>query len=768
MAKKNKHNKKNVLKEKKSNSSGNRFAFNRKYKNITGISLLFLTIFLFIAFLSYIITWKLDDIIFGSDDTFWNALTDSNIQSKNITGKLGAYLSLIFIKRGLGIGAFFIIISLAIISINILNIKIKKFYYITILLILWAFYSPILFATLFQNSDLETLKTFAGIFGTQSYEFIKSIIGVGHFFFMLVAGLLLLYFSFPPAYKRIKNFFELKNNISPVENNITAENVHSEDNMELELSDNITKKSISDEPVENDENTGDDYDQHQSNNVAPYDPTSVLSSYKFPEISLLFDYDEEKITINKEEQEENKKKIKKTLGNYDIEIDKISATVGPTITLYEIIPAAGVRISKIKNLEDDIALSLSAFGIRIIAPIPGKGTIGIEVPNEKPGIVSLKSLINSKQFIETNYELPIALGKTITNEPFIADLTKMPHLLMAGATGQGKSVSLNAIITSLLYKKHPAELKLILIDPKKVELPIFSKIERHFLAKLPHCEEAIITNTKQIIKTLKALTIEMEERYDLFNDAHVRNIKEYNSKFIARKLNPNEHKFLTYIVLIIDEFADLIMTSGREVEIPLARIAQLARATGIHLIIATQRPSVNIITGIIKANFPVRLAFKVSAKVDSRTILDTSGAEQLIGRGDLLITTGSTLTRLQGAYVDVDELEKITEFIGSQRGFPDAFLLPEVLSDEDNGIVDLDIEDRDPMFEEAARMIVQNQHGSTSLIQRKLKLGYNRAGRIIDQLEAAGIVGPFEGSKAREVLIKDFDTLEQLLKQNRV
>jgi len=495
-----------------------------------------------------------------------------------------------------------------------------------------------------------------------------------------------------------------------------------------------------------------------------YDPTLDLPSYKFPTLDLLSDYGGEFIAVKKEELEANKDKIVQTLSHYDIRISKIKATIGPAVTLYEIIPEAGIRISRIKNLEDDIALSLSALGIRIIAPIPGKGTIGIEVPNQNPEIVSIKSLLGSEKFKNTSFELPFVLGKTVSNETFIADLARMPHLLMAGATGQGKSVGLNTIITSLLYKKHPSQIKFVMIDPKKVELTLFSRIERHFLAKLPDSEEAIITDTKKVIRTLNSLNIEMDSRYDLLRDAQVRNIREYNEKFFNRKLSPTEgHRFLPYIVLVIDEFADLIMTAGREIETPLTRLAQLARATGIHLIIATQRPSVNIITGTIKANFPARIAFRVISKIDSRTILDSSGADQLIGRGDMLLSTGSDLIRLQCAFVDTPEIEKLTDFIGSQRGYPQAFSLPEYYDEEISPGKDLDPNERDEFFTEAARLVVQHQHGSTSLIQRKLKLGYNRAGRIIDQLEAAGIVGPFEGSKAREVRFKDFSTLESYL-----
>ena len=495
-----------------------------------------------------------------------------------------------------------------------------------------------------------------------------------------------------------------------------------------------------------------------------YNQRLDLPNYQFPPISLLRKYDNGNTLIDQKELESNKNRIIETLGNYGIGISEISATIGPTVTLYEIVPQAGVRISKIKNLEDDIALSLSALGIRIIAPIPGKGTIGIEVPNSNPSMVSMHSVIASQKFQNCDMELPIAFGKTITNETFVADLAKMPHLLMAGATGQGKSVGLNAIIASLIYKKHPSELKFVMVDPKKVELTLYSKIERHYLAKLPDAEEAIITDNAKVINTLNSLCIEMDDRYELLKNAFVRNIKEYNAKFKQRKLNPEAgHRFLPYIVLIVDEFADLIMTAGKEVELPIARLAQLARAVGIHLIVATQRPSVNVITGTIKANFPGRVAFRVTSKIDSRTILDSQGADQLIGKGDMLYTTGNELVRLQCAFVDTPEVDKITEFIGEQRGYPDAMLLPEYVGEDGGSPLDIDLSDRDVLFEDAARLIVIAQQGSASLLQRKLKLGYNRAGRLIDQLEAAGVVGQFEGSKARQVLIQDEVSLEQLL-----
>ncbi len=497
-----------------------------------------------------------------------------------------------------------------------------------------------------------------------------------------------------------------------------------------------------------------------------YDPTLDLPSYKFPTPSLLTEYPNKNVQVSKDELEQNKDRIIETLVNFKIGISSIKATIGPTVTLYEIIPEAGVKISKIKNLEDDIALSLAALGIRIIAPIPGKGTIGIEVPNKNREMVDARSVITTSKFMESKMELPVVLGKTISNEVFVTDLSKMPHLLMAGATGQGKSVGLNIMLTSLLYKKHPSQLKFVLVDPKKVELTLFNKIERHFLAMLPDSEEAIITDTKKVVNTLNSLCIEMDSRYDLLKLASCRNLKEYNKKFVERRLNPNKgHRYLPYIVLVIDELADLMMTAGKEIEAPIARLAQLARAIGIHLIVATQRPSVNVITGVIKANFPARLSFRVTSKIDSRTILDTGGADQLVGMGDMLLSSGSDITRLQCAFVDTPEVEKICEFIGGQKGYTSAYMLPEYVGEEESGVGDVDLSERDALFADAARLIVMHQQGSTSLIQRKMKLGYNRAGRLIDQLEAAGIVGAFEGSKAREVLIQDEHSLEQLLSE---
>lgn len=579
-----------------------------------------------------------------------------------------------------------------------------------------------------------------------------------------------------PTAIELDNFNELT--APPIDNETTFEinNASQEIVADQPLEINSTKE---DEPVEetktddeNDEQS--DFDSMNSfiNSRGEYDPTLGLSNYKFPDINLLQDHGSEKIKIDKDELEKNKNQIIQTLINYKIEISKIMATVGPTVTLYEIVPAPGIRISKIKSLEDDIALSLAALGIRIIAPIPGKGTIGIEVPNVHKEIVSMKSMINSDKFKSSKMDLPICLGKTISNEIFIADLAKMPHLLMAGATGQGKSVGINSILVSLLYKKHPSELKFVLVDPKKVELSIYSAIEKHFLAKLPGEEEAIITDTRKVVATLNALCIEMDNRYDLLKKANVRNLKEYNAKFVARKLNPLKgHDYMPLIVVIVDEFADLIMTAGKEVETPIARLAQLARAIGIHLVLATQRPSVNIITGTIKANFPGRISFKVASKIDSRTILDMGGADQLIGRGDMLLSMGSDLVRLQCGFVDTPEVDAIVNSIGNQMGFGEAFMLPEVVDENniDGGIKNAGYNsgDRDEMFEDAARVIVQNQMGSTSLIQRRLKLGYNRAGRLMDQLEEAGIVGPNLGSKAREVLYSNEAELERYLNAHK-
>jgi len=516
-----------------------------------------------------------------------------------------------------------------------------------------------------------------------------------------------------------------------------------------------------------------DDSEKQSNDLVEkhglYDHRLDLAKFQMPTIDLLTDYGNEEISVNKEELEENKNKIVGLLKNFNVGIAEIKATIGPTVTLYEIVPEAGIRVSAIKKLQDDIALNLSALGIRIIAPMPGKGTIGIEVPRKNPTMVSMRSVIASQKFQNTDMDLPVVFGKTISNEVFMADLSKMPHLLMAGSTGQGKSVGINAILTSLLYKKHPSELKFVMVDPKKVELSLYSKIERHYLAKLPDSDDAIITDTHKVINTLNSLCVEMDQRYDLLKNAFCKNLKEYNKKFSERKLNPeNGHRYLPYIVLVVDEFADLIMTAGKEVELPIARLAQLARAVGIHLIVATQRPSVNVITGMIKANFPARAAFRVISSVDSRTILDSPGADQLIGKGDMLYFNGNEILRLQCAFVDTPEVEKLAEFIGEQKGYASAFMLPEYVNEEATSSVGaFDPNEKDQLFDEAARIIVSTQQGSTSMLQRQLKLGYNRAGRIMDQLEASGIVGGFNGAKAREVLISDLNSLEQFLEDLR-
>ena len=756
-----------------------------------------MSFYLLFSFASYILTWQAD---YSFTDTIFKHFTfesffDNKIPVENWMGKIGALTGYLFISKWFGVASFFFVIIL-------FNSGMKHFFQIRIFPVLktmeYCFFGiiwlPVLLALVRPGVDVLT-----GVYGFQMNIWLTEFLGISGLAMLLgftALSFLILSFNIPFRWFKSK-----EKNLIPVEDG-TKTPVAEENATEAEQEipplipvnfmkePEVTEIFEQEEPKEVDldlaakygpkPEPGSDLElliepvieeppakgiiEHQTLETR-YDPTLDLSGYKYPPLDLLSDYGGESLNVNKEELEANKDKIVKTLSNYDIKIAKIKATIGPAVTLYEIVPEAGVRISKIKNLEDDIALSLAAMGIRIIAPIPGKGTIGIEVPNQNPEIVSIKSLLGTDKFKNTPYELPFVLGKTISNETFIADLAKMPHLLMAGATGQGKSVGLNTIITSLLYKKHPSQVKFVLIDPKKVELTLYNKIERHFLAKLPDAEEAIITDTKKVIRTLNSLNIEMDTRYDLLRDAQVRNIREYNEKFFTRKLNPNDgHQFLPYIVIVIDEFADLIMTAGREIETPLTRLAQLARATGIHLIIATQRPSVNIITGTIKANFPARIAFRVISKIDSRTILDSSGADQLIGRGDMLLSTGSDLIRIQCAFVDTPEIDKLTEFIGSQRGYPEAFALPEYFDEESGSSAkEFNANEKDDFFGEAARLVVQHQHGSTSLIQRKLKLGYNRAGRIIDQLESAGIVGSFEGSKAREVRYKDLNSLEEYL-----
>lgn len=736
---------------------------------------------------------------------------DNDEPVANWLGKFGAWSSHLFLYKWFGISSFGFCLLLLIsgfkIALNIRLMPILKTYGITIVFVVWTS----VFLGFFANST----NYLGGAFGYQINQWLSLTLGsFGSFILILVLFYLSTIAVLNPDFSRIKALFtatpvsneteEDTDNVNPLDINIlnpikdeqvqkdqATQAVHFDEEATEDEMPFIVEQSESDDfeitiPVESnekqeesligdnefsvevaeeDESVDEDGLDKLRQEFGEYDPTLDLASYILPPIELLNDYGGKGISVNKNELEENKNKIVETLAHYKIEIAKIKATVGPTVTLYEIVPAPGVRISKIKNLEDDIALSLAALGIRIIAPIPGKGTIGIEVPNSNPDMVSMRALIASEKFQNSDAELPVVIGKTITNETYTFDLTKMPHLLVAGATGQGKSVGLNAILVSLLYKKHPAQVKFVLVDPKKVELTLYNKIERHFLAKLPGEGDAIITDTSKVVNTLNSLCIEMDERYELLKDAGCRTIKEYNAKFIQRRLNPEKgHRYLPYIVVLIDEFADLIMTAGKEVEHPIARIAQLARAIGIHLIVATQRPSVNVITGMIKANFPARIAFRVLSKIDSRTILDASGADQLIGRGDMLVSTGSDLVRLQCGFVDTPEVEKICQFIGEQRAYPDAMLLPEYVGEGGEGNGDFDSEELDSMFAEAARIVVINQQGSASLLQRKLKLGYNRAGRLVDQLEGMGIIGPFQGSKAREVLYGDPVALDEYLK----
>ncbi|MCH1517132.1 MAG: DNA translocase FtsK [Flavobacteriaceae bacterium] len=760
----------------------------RSREILFGGFLILTSLLLIVAFTSYFFSWKIDQ-------SELNTLGDRSVESANLLRKLGAQLSHFFIYNGIGIASY-ILTYLILISGMFLFFDIQK----KTLLNRWSWgiYYMILLP-LITARFTELFPFLGGKVGFEVTDFIVDYIGIiGLWFIIVFMALvaLVLHLGITPEkiIARLQPYFikEEKTNepVSSFEEESQAFGLNNEeeekesierkedDRLEIipaaeeTISISKEKESIVEEEKEElaievktvkEEDVVDTLSQELVEKYGAFDPTLELSGFKFPTLELLKDYGGSTITIDEDELEVNKNKIIETLRNYKIEIAKIKANIGPTVTLYEIVPAAGIRISKIKNLEDDIALSLSALGIRIIAPIPGKGTIGIEVPNQKPSIVSMRSVIASQRFQQAEMELPIAFGKTISNETFVVDLAKMPHMLMAGATGQGKSVGLNAVLTSLLYKKHPAEVKFVLVDPKKVELNIYNKIERHYLAKLPDSEDAIITDNTKVIHTLNSLCIEMDNRYELLKNAMCRNIKEYNAKFKARKLNPDDgHHFLPYIVLVVDEFADLIMTAGKEVETPIARLAQLARAIGIHLIIATQRPSVNVITGIIKANFPARIAFRVTSKIDSRTILDNGGADQLIGRGDMLYTQGNDLTRIQCAFVDTPEVEEIVGYIGSQKAYPEAHLLPEFVGEESSAL-DIDKSDRDALFREAAEVIVNAQQGSASLLQRKLKLGYNRAGRIIDQMEAAGIVGPFEGSKARQVLIPDLTSLEQFL-----
>ncbi|UYW02242.1 DNA translocase FtsK [Flavobacterium agricola] len=767
-----------------------------------GLFLLLFALALLISFVSYFLHGQ-------EDQSTLTAFSDRSQLPKNALGKLGAHLAEFFIFKGFGIAAFLIIRILFSLGVQPFRSEAKKKTRNQIKkMVFWNLYLMITLSFIFSFFNTKN-GVLGGMIGFEINSFFTDYIGkVGTF--LLFVLLLSFYFIFrlnisvqtiqafgnkwstyfnaklqkqtnpeTEAEKPIVNVEETEPQpqiTNPTPTPIVSETI-AEKPITKPVVENISipKTNATDPDIEVIVNKEEALNESEITakqlvtDFGEFDPTLELSNFRLPSSELLNEHANSDVVIDKSELEENKNRIVETLRNYKIEITNIKVTVGPTVTLYEIVPEAGVRISKIKNLEDDIALSLSALGIRIIAPIPGKGTVGIEVPNNKPSVVSMKSAIQSPKFQSAAMELPIALGRNIQNETYVFDLAKMPHLLMAGATGQGKSVGLNAILTSLLYKKHPAEVKFVLVDPKKVELTLFNKIERHYLAKLPNTEDAIITDNTKVIHTLNSLCIEMDNRYSLLKDAMVRNIKEYNEKFKQRKLNPEQgHRFLPYIVLVVDEFADLIMTAGKEVETPIARLAQLARAIGIHLIIATQRPSVNVITGIIKANFPARIAFRVTSKIDSRTILDGPGADQLVGRGDLLFTQGNDMVRVQCAFVDTPEVERICEYIGSQKAYPDAYLLPEYVGEDGDGTkLDIDISDRDVLFREAAEIIVTAQQGSASLLQRKLKLGYNRAGRLIDQLEAAGIVGPFEGSKARSVNITDLVSLDQFFENEK-
>lgn len=755
----------------------------RQRQVLFGGALMLLSLLLSLALVSYLYNWK-------ADYSTLDAFTDKSVLAKNLLNKVGALISHFFIYQGVGLASLLFPYLLGLSGFQLFfnrgNNRFASNWAWGIAHILWL---SIALGYFFPSQPL-----YSGIVGYEINLFLTSYIGrigiLGALIFFFLC-FLVVELEWTPEKMRLwwERILAQKKDTNPAEEIVPEPTVALDLQTEVQSEETINtpensfpKEEISSEEpslkkdeivmeVETvEEETVDEVmEKSLVEKQGFFDPTLELSKFKMPNIELLKDYGETGITINQEELEANKNKIVETLNNYNIGISNIKATIGPTVTLYEIVPDAGIRISKIKNLEDDIALSLAALGIRIIAPIPGKGTIGIEVPNQKPSIVSMRSVIASAKFQNAEMELPVALGKTISNETFVVDLAKMPHLLMAGATGQGKSVGLNAVLSSLLYKKHPAEVKFVLVDPKKVELNIYSKIERHYLAKLPDTEEAIITDNTKVINTLNSLCIEMDNRYELLKNAMCRNLKEYNKKFKERKLNPNEgHSYLPYIILVVDEFADLIMTAGKEVETPIARLAQLARAIGIHLIIATQRPSVNVITGIIKANFPARVAFRVTSKIDSRTILDSGGADQLIGRGDMLYTQGNELTRIQCAFVDTPEVERIASYVGGQKGYADAHLLPEYVGEESSSSLDIDASERDALFREAAEVIVTAQQGSASLLQRKLKLGYNRAGRIIDQMEAAGVVGPFEGSKARQVLISDLASLDRLLEDENL
>jgi len=761
------------------------FFKDEKFKIVTGLFLIFFAALMTLAFVSYFFTWK-------NDQSFeWGQIfSNSSVQVENWSGKTGAKLAYIFITEGIGVAAFSLPFLFFIIGFRLLSVRLLPLRKTLRIVVIGALLSSLILGFLLGTTNGYWGSGLGGSHGYFIANWLNAVLGrSGTFFLLLLISMTYIFFTIPssaPWFKaflrailhRTKKIDTILSEDQPEPNLIKDDVEQLEDDNELEENftvepkPNIGKEEIIDDDIELTVEQPIIIEESIPQPIVQepipsgdYDPTLDLSHYVLPPLELLEDHKSSNSEVSNEELISNKNKIVETLANYKIQIDKIKATIGPTVTLYEIVPAPGIRISKIKSLEDDIALSLAALGIRIIAPMPGKGTIGIEVPNLKPEIVSMRSIISSRKFQESNFELAIALGKTISNETYVFDLTKMPHLLLAGATGQGKSVGLNAIITSILYKKHPSQVKFVLVDPKKVELTLYSKLERHFLAKLPDTEEAIITDTQKVIHTLQSLTIEMDNRYELLKHAQVRNIKEYNERFVARKLNPmHGHRYLPYIVVIIDEFADLIMTAGREIETPIARLAQLARAIGIHLIIATQRPTTNIITGTIKANFPARIAFRVTSMIDSRTILDATGANQLIGRGDLLFAPGSDIIRIQCAFIDIPEIENITSFIGSQQAYPSAMLLPEYVGENAKSDVnDVDMSKKDDLFDDAARLVVLHQQGSTSLIQRKFSIGYNRAGRIMDQLEKAGIVGPFEGSKARQVLFVDEVSLEQYL-----
>lgn len=779
------------------------FFRNEKLRFIIGLIISLLAVYFLVAFISFLFYGAADQS--KLDLKLKDLVLDREITVQNKAGKAGAYISEIAINKGFGIASFLFVYMLAVTGLRIISRNIIRFRRNIIYSLVTLVWLSLALGLLFTKSEDGSFIYWGGRYGYVLSTWMSSMIGfIGMLFILLVTGITLVIVRFKNSYSMFKKLLTPKPRVKKEQPDEEQEEKSKEvilhdksiskviddgdvvkaifepdsdddiDEVDMEIEREIQVKPVAakihDEEDDDEihlvqKSTDDDTDEFYGEGMEEYDPTLDLSGFKFPTLELLEDHKSGNAEVTNEELLSNKNKIVETLRHYKIEITKIRATIGPTITLYEIVPAPGIRIAKIKNLEDDIALSLSALGIRIIAPIPGRGTIGIEVPNQNPEVVSMRSIISSKKFQESTAELPIALGKTISNETFMFDLAKMPHILVAGATGQGKSVGVNVIITSLLYKKHPAELKFVFIDPKKVELNLYSIIEKHYLAKLPNEEEPVITNIQKVKNTLNSINVEMDSRYDLLKKAHARNVKEYNKKFTSRRLNPMKgHKYMPYIVVIIDEFADLIMTAGKEIELPIARIAQLARAVGIHMIIATQRPSVTIITGVIKANFPARIAFKVASMIDSRTILDQPGANQLIGKGDMLISANSDITRVQCAFVDTPEVEKICSFIAGQRGYPTAFLLPEYVGEEEGASPgDVDLNNKDEMFEDCARVVVMNQIGSTSMIQRKFSIGYNRAGRIMDQLEAAGIVGPSEGSKARQVLIQDEYSLEQLL-----